>query len=147
LRVQPTRMACAITSVVPWRIRLATYVFQEYPKWVGGVLVQDADEERAHLLGLAETRRAAVAQLATAPSAAAVRMRRSRERRREGQRTILCDISAAHIEALAAGGFLDLALREDTIEVARGVGRLMDRLVRSGPVATVAVLAKAATRV
>jgi hypothetical protein len=120
--------------------RLAVYVFQEYPKWVGDVLVQDEAQERAHLLTLAETRRVAVAQLTTAPSAAAVRMRRSRERRHEGKRSIPCDISAAQIDMLAAAGFLDLALWDNAVEVARGVGRLMDGLARrSGPVATAPV--------
>lgn len=106
------------------------YVFQEFPKWVGDVIVENAAEERARLLagGVA----VAVAQPSNAPSPAAIRMRRSRERRREGKRTILCDISTTQIEALAAAGFLDTALRDDLVEVARGVRRLIDRLIGSG---------------
>jgi hypothetical protein len=124
---------------------LAGYVFQEFPKWVGDVLVQDAAEERA-LRGVIDTTQAAVADVTTSPSAAAARMRRSRERRRDGKRTIVCDISAAQIEALTAAGFLDLALQQDKIEVARGIGRLMDRLARSGLAARRGVLAKTAMR-
>jgi hypothetical protein len=59
-------------------------------------------------------------------------MRRTRTRKKEGKQTILCDISAAQIEALAAAGFLDLVLRDNAVEVARGIGRLMDRLARLG---------------
>jgi hypothetical protein len=91
---------------------MAAYVFLEFPKWVGNVLVESAAEERAHLL--AEGVAVGVVQPSNAPSPAALRMQRSRERRRQGKRTIRCDISAAQIEALA--------------EVARGIGRMMDRL-------------------
>jgi hypothetical protein len=65
------------------------------------------------------------------PSPAAIRMQRSRERRREGKRTIPCDISTAQIEALASAGFLDRAMRDDAVEVAHGVGRMIDHLTRS----------------
>jgi hypothetical protein len=111
---------------------MAAYVFREFPKWVGDVIVENAAEERALLLGLAEDVAVAVAQPSNVPSPAAIRMQRSRERRREGKRTIPCDISAAQIEALAAAGFLDTALRDDPVEVARSVGRLIDRLAGSG---------------
>jgi hypothetical protein len=104
-------------------------VFQKYPKWVGDVLVQNAAEERERLSGRAEDVTVAVAQPSNAPSPAAVRMQRSRERRREGKRTILYDVSAAQIVALAGVGFLDPTLRDDAVEVARGVGRLMDQLL------------------
>lgn len=125
---------------------MAAYVFQEYPKWVGDVLVQDAAAEK--------TLRAAMAQaavetrspkLAHPPSAVALRMRRTRTRRKEGRRSISLDISIAQIEALAAAGLLDTALREDPVEVARGVGRLMDRLARSGEGAAHTAGAEAAT--
>jgi hypothetical protein len=111
---------------------MAAYVFQEFPKWLGDVIVENAAEERAHLLAVA----AAVAQPSGVPSPAALRMQRSRERRREGKRTIPCDVSTAQIEALAATGFLDPALRDVAAEVARSVGRLMDRLAGSGRGAT-----------
>jgi hypothetical protein len=109
---------------------MAAYVFQEYPKWVGDVLVENAAEERAHLLAAGVA--VAVAQPSDVPSPAAIRMQRSRSRRREGKRTIPCDISTAQIEALAAAGFLDPAMRDVAAEVARGVGRLMDHLAGPG---------------
>jgi hypothetical protein len=84
------------------------------------------------MLGLAEGVAVAVVQPSNVLSPAAIRMQRSRERRREGKRTIRCDISTAQIEALASAGFLDTALRDDPVEVARGVRRLIDRLAGSG---------------
>jgi hypothetical protein len=107
---------------------MAAYVFQEFPKWVGDVIVENAAEERALLLALAEGVAVAVEQPSNARSPAAMRMQRSRERRREGKRTIPCDISSTQIKALASAGFLDIGLRDDPVEVARGVGRLIDRL-------------------
>jgi hypothetical protein len=114
------------------RTSMAAYEFQEFPKWVGNVLVESAAEERALLLELAEGVAVAVAQPSNVPSPAAIRMQRSRERRREGKRTIPCDISTAQIEALASAGFLDRAMRDDAVEVAHGVGRMIDHLTRSG---------------
>jgi hypothetical protein len=120
------------------------YVFQEYPKWVGSVLVQDAAEEKTLRVAMAQ---AAVetrpTKLARPPSAVALRMRRTRTRKKEGRRAINLDISVAQVEALAAAGFLDHAMRDDAVEVARGVGRLMDGLPRSGPIATAPMPAKA----
>ena len=37
-------------------IKFPPYEFREYPKWIGGVIVQSADEEKA-LLGDDETER------------------------------------------------------------------------------------------
>lgn len=111
---------------------MAAYVPIEYPKWIGDVVVQNAAEELAHRTALAEAAAAGRAEeLARPPSPAAVRMRRTRTRRREGMRTIRCDISAAHIEALGRAGFLDPGKRDEASEVARGVGRLMDQVARS----------------
>ena len=111
--------------------------FQEYPKWVGDVVVQNEAEERAQLAAMAALTDPAEAMQAPPPrSPAAIRMRRSRERRRDGKRTILCDISADQIEALALAGFIDPAKRDDAAEVARGVGRSLERLSRSGRGAT-----------
>jgi hypothetical protein len=113
---------------------MAGYVFQEYPKWVGSVLVQDAAEEKTLRVATAQ---AAVetrpTKLARRPSAVALRMRRTRTRKKEGRRAINLDISVAQIEALAAAGFLDPALRDDAAEVARGVGRLMNYVTRPTP--------------
>jgi hypothetical protein len=112
-------------------------VFQEYPKWVRGVVVQNEAEERAQLAATAALTGAAEAtQTPPSRSPAAIRMRLSRERRRDGKRTILYDISADQIEALALAGYIDPAKRDDAAEVARGVGRSLERLTRSGQGAT-----------
>jgi hypothetical protein len=125
----------------------------EYPKWIGNVLVQNAAEEavarssaadhpsRPNILSMEINGRsppdpppAVPATACDKPlSAVTIRMRRSRERRRPGKRTILCDISARQIEALAQAGFIDPAKRDDAAAVAEGVGHLLDRLTRSGP--------------
>lgn len=105
------------------------YIPIEYPKWVDGVLVQNADEEQAHRAGLPE---AACGSEPRAPSAAGIRMRRTRERRREGKLSIRCDVSTVQIEALANAGFIDPAKLDDAAEVAQAVGRVMDRLTRQG---------------
>ena len=111
---------------------MLNYVPIEYPKWVDGVLVQNAAEEQAHRETLAEAAEAARAtELARPPSPAAIRMQRTRERRREGKMSIRCDISSDQIGALAEAGFIDPAMRNDPAEVARGVCRLLDRLDRS----------------
>ena len=114
--------------------------FQEYPKYVGDVVVQNAAEELAHRAALAEAAAAARAEkLARPPSPAAIRMRRTRQRRREGKLPIRWDISADQIKWLAEAGFLDPAKRNDAAEVARGVGRLMDHVTQSGQGATLAL--------
>jgi hypothetical protein len=112
---------------------MPNYIPIEYPKWVSGVLVQNAEEEQAHRAALAEAAAEALAaERARSPSPAAIRMHRTRERRREGRLSIRCDISAAQIEALVEVGLIDAALRDDPVEVARGVCRSLDRLIRSG---------------
>jgi hypothetical protein len=67
-----------------------SYVPIEYPKWLDGVLVQNVEEEQARrevLHEVAATARAA--ELTRSPSPAGIRMRRTRERRREGCSVIL----------------------------------------------------------
>ena len=103
----------------------------EYPKWVDGVLAQNAEEEREHRSALAKVAEMArAAEFAKPPSPAGIRMRRTRERRREGKVSIRCDISADQIEALAKAGFIDPAMRDDPAEVARGICRSLDRAAR-----------------
>jgi len=110
-----------------------TYIPIEYPKWVDGVIVRNAEEERLHREALNEAATAArAAELARPPSPAGIRMRRTRERRREGRMLIRCDVSTEQIEALAKAGFIDPAMRDDAAEVARGVCRFLDRLDLSG---------------
>jgi hypothetical protein len=112
---------------------MPNYVPIEYPKWVGGVLVRNADGERAHRAALTKAADAArAAEHARPPSPAAIRMQRTRERRRKGKMSLRFDISAAQIEALAMVGFIDPTMRDDAAEVARGICRALDRLNRSG---------------
>ncbi len=61
---------------------MAAYVFQEFPKWLGDVLVENAVEERAHLL--AEDVAVSVVQPSNVPSPAAIPMQRSRPLQRQG---------------------------------------------------------------
>ena len=109
------------------------YVPFEYPKWIGDVLVRNSAEESA-LRGTPAKVVAAVraTELARPPSPAGLRMRRTRERRRESKLSIRCEISTVHIEALANAGFIDPAMRDDRAEVAQAVGRSLDCLSRSG---------------
>jgi hypothetical protein len=108
------------------------YIPIEYPKWIDGVLVQNAAEEDAHRAKLDEAAVAArAAELARPPSSAGIRMRRTRERRREGKLSVRCEISSVQIAALMEAGFIDPAMRDDTAEVARGISRSIDRLTRS----------------
>jgi hypothetical protein len=112
---------------------MPNYIPIEYPKWVNGVLVQNATEERALRAMRSEAAEVArAAELTRPPSLAGIRMRRTRERRREGKLSIRCDVSTDQIEALSKGGFIDPAVRDDAAEVARGVCRWLDRLNRSG---------------
>ncbi len=109
------------------------YIPIEYPKWVDGVVVQNAAEEQAYRSRLADAEQPTLsAEVARHPSPAGIRMRRTRERRREGKVPIRCDISAHHIDALANAGFIDPGMRDDAVEAARGVCRLLDRLTQSG---------------
>ncbi len=109
------------------------YIPIEYPKWIDGVVVQNAAEEQEHRAALAETADARNAGLIRPPPPASIRMRRSRERRREGKLSIRCDVSSVQIEALTKTGFIDSTNWNDVGEVAWGVGRLMDHLARSEP--------------
>jgi hypothetical protein len=112
---------------------MAAYVPIEYPKWVDGVVVQNAAEEqalRASREGPAPSP-VALAEKPARPTSAAIRMRRSRQRRREGKQTVRWDISTAQIETLAAAGFLDPATRDDAAEWARVFDRVLDHLARS----------------
>lgn len=110
-----------------------TVAFQEYPKWIGNVVFNDATEEAAHLATLGACVDATpIAPVQSLPSPAAIRMRRTRERQRENKRVILCDISEVQIEAMVMAGFLDPVRRNDAAEVARGVGHLLDRVVTAG---------------
>ena len=111
------------------------YIPIEYPKWVDGVVFQNVAEEEAHLASLAESAASVRAdELARPTSPATIRMRRTRERRREGKLSIRCDISTVQIEALAEAGFIDPVMRDDAVEVARGIGRMMECLSRLGQV-------------
>lgn len=101
---------------------MAGYVFQDYPKWIGDVVVQNEADERTHRAALAEAMGAVVAaQLPEPLSAAAIRMRRSRQRRRDGYRTIHFDISDPQLDALVQTGFVDAAKRSDASELASGL--------------------------
>jgi hypothetical protein len=143
--------------------------FQEYPKWVGNVVVASAAEEQAvraaeaavceirrmderkagQLLAEREKGKAkasgsnptsgiiaavraeavpAAAEPARPPSSAGGRMRRMRERRRNGKRSITLDMSPVQIESLVHGGFLGASMRDDAAEIALGIGRLLDRV-------------------
>jgi len=94
------------------------------------------DAPRARLVALLALR-AAPSPVARAekraqpPSPAAIRMRRTRERRREGKQSARWDISTAQIETLVAAGFLDPAKRDDAAEWARGFERVLDHLALS----------------
>lgn len=108
------------------------YVPIEYPKWIDGVLVRNAVEENARLDTLAKAAEATrAAELARPPSPAGIRMRRTRERRREGRLSVRCEISTVQIESLVEAGFIDPVRRNDATEVAQGVGRSLDGLIRS----------------
>jgi hypothetical protein len=109
---------------------LTNYIPIEYPKWVDGVLVQNAEEEQSHRAMLAEAaEQARAVELNRPPSPAGIRMRRTRERRREGKLSICCDISTDQIEALAMAGFIDPTMRHDPAEVPRGICRSVDQLL------------------
>jgi hypothetical protein len=109
----------------------------EFPKWVCGVLAQDAAEERALSAVMVEAATETQSAERVRPtSSAALRMRRTRERQKAGRRAILCDISTDQIEALALTGLLDPAKLDDTAELARGVGRLIDWVTLHGTIVT-----------
>jgi hypothetical protein len=113
------------------------YIPTEFPKWVGGALVRSAAEERDRRAALEDAAAtASAAELLRPPSLASMRMRRSRERRREGKLSIRFDISSAQIEALVSAGLIDPARQDDAVEVALGVVRLMDHLTESDLIVT-----------
>jgi hypothetical protein len=110
---------------------MSNYIPIEFPKWVGGVLVQNGGEERALRAMLSEAAEVPRAVEPTRPpSPAAIRMQRTRERRREGRMSVRCDISTDQIQALVSAGLIEPAMRDDATEVALGVVRAMDRLTR-----------------
>ena len=81
------------------------YIPLEYPKWVDGVVVQNAVEEQAPRGTVAKpTSSACAAERVRLPSPASIRTRRTRERRREGGLSFRCDISFAQRETLAKAG-------------------------------------------
>jgi hypothetical protein len=63
---------------------------------------------------------------ARAPSPAAIRMRRSRKRRRDELRVIPFEIRADEINGLVMRGLLDPVARNDRDAVASALGRLFD---------------------
>ena len=65
---------------------------------------------------------------APACSAAAERMRRSRERRRKGLRCIPFMVRDSEIDNLIKLELLDPALREDRAAIAGALGRIMDKI-------------------
>jgi hypothetical protein len=62
------------------------------------------------------------------PMTAAERMRRSRKRRRAGQRCVPFVICDREIEALIKNGWLDSVARNDRRAIGIALGRLMDKL-------------------
>jgi hypothetical protein len=113
------------------------YVPIEYPKWVNGVVVQNEGQELRLRAALAEAAAATRAAELTRPrSPAGIRMRRTRERRREGKMSIRIDISTGQIEPLAKAVLIDPDMLDDAAEVARGVCRSLDRLTLSDHGAT-----------
>jgi hypothetical protein len=56
-------------------------------------------------------------------------MRRCRERRRAGLRSIAFDIRDTEIKALVALGYLAREAANDSDEIAAGLGRLLDRVL------------------
>jgi len=110
------------------------YVPIEYPKWVGGVLVNSAEEEQVlQAAQAASTTVPCASELDHSPSSAAIRMGRTRMRRLDGTRIIACSISAPQIEAMEAAGFIDPDNRDDASELARGVGRVLENAIRPAP--------------
>jgi hypothetical protein len=106
---------------------MPTYVPIEYPKWVDGVLVNNAAEEQAHRAALVESAAVARAtELARMPSPAAERMRLARQRQRDGIRVIPFEVRDEEIEGLVARGLLDPVARHNRNAIANALGRLFD---------------------
>ena len=110
------------------------YAFREFPKWAEGVLVQDEAEELALRAKLSEAAvEARQADPVRMPSPAAVRIRRSRERRRAGKLIVRCGVTHDQIVAMVRAGLVTPSSKGDASEVAQGVLRLLEQLVRSSP--------------
>jgi hypothetical protein len=65
---------------------------------------------------------------ATKISAAAVRMRRHRQRRREGRRSLRIELFEAEVDALIGARFLEEQNRDDPNAVISALYRLLDRV-------------------
>jgi SOS response regulatory protein OraA/RecX len=63
-------------------------------------------------------------------SAAAERMRRHRQRRREGLRSLTIELREAEIDALIRSGFLERGSRNDANAVTEALYRVFDRIFR-----------------
>jgi hypothetical protein len=108
---------------------MGEYMPIEYPKWVDGVLLKNEAEEQAHRTPVAEAAEVArAAELARPPSPAAIRMRRSRKRRRAGQRCVPFVVCDHEIEALVTSGLLNSVARNDSHAIGTALGKLVDRL-------------------
>jgi hypothetical protein len=149
---------------------MGEYVPIEYPKWIDGVVVQNAAEEQAHRAALERAASAVTVQaapppsgkiaepmqidavsarivelltakpaapaesaeevcnpgLARPPTPAAERMRRARQRRRDGMRVIPFEVRDDEIGGLVACGLLEPVACNDPNAIARAPGRLLD---------------------
>jgi hypothetical protein len=63
-------------------------------------------------------------------SAAAARMRRHRQRRRDGMRSLTIEVREAEIDALIRSGFLEKSSRNDANAVTQALYRVFDRVFR-----------------
>jgi hypothetical protein len=63
-------------------------------------------------------------------SAAAVRMRRHRQRKRKGLRSLTIEVREAEIDALISSGFLEKGSRNDANAVTQALYRFFDRIFR-----------------
>jgi hypothetical protein len=68
-----------------------------------------------------------------APSSAALRMRRSRERRREGLRCLRVELRETEIDALIRKGMLRSETRNDTNAVIQALYAFFDRTLGGAP--------------
>jgi hypothetical protein len=65
----------------------------------------------------------------TTTSPAAERMRRSRQRRRDGLRSLRIELHATEVEALIDAGFLDEACRDDPNAIINALYVFFDRVL------------------
>jgi hypothetical protein len=63
-------------------------------------------------------------------SAAAERMRRHRQRKRDGLRSLTIEVREAEIDALIRSGFLEKGSRNNANAVAQALYRVFDRVFR-----------------